>query len=381
MKGFWQVRFRVSGLNAEKLLNEARKRQIPLQSISRQADRSISIGCTPGNYRALATLAEEKGFSVTQTHPAGLLRLLYGLCRRWSLLVGAGICLCLLVFAMSFVWRIEIENAGIYEGEVRLFLNEADVHPGLRRGEIDLAELRQKLEWRLPQVKWVRTEWAGVTLRIRLEEGTPPPGVASAGLPGDIVAAEDGVLLRLTCYAGTPLCKEGDLVRAGQVLIRGVEKGPDGQSVAIKAQGAAVARVWISARMRMPMTEYETVPTGREYNRRVIALPFFQWSFQDTPDYLQWDMDVQKTQLGGAWLPVRLIREKYMEAALELRMRDADTVCLEAGRSAMQMLEKTYPDEDFVDKWVDYSMIEGDIIVATATAEIRRDIARYQKTP
>lgn len=381
MKGLLHVRLRVSGLSAEKLLNEARKRRIPLQSISRQADRSLFVCCAPGSYRALVALAEEKGFSVTQAQPTGLLRLLYGLRRRWGLLAGACFCLCLLIFAMGFVWHIEIENAGMYEGEVRLFLNETGVHPGLRRSEIDLTDLRQKLEWRLPRVKWVRTEWAGVTLRIRLEEGVPPPGVSSAGLPGDVVAAEDGVLLRLTCYAGTPLCKEGDLVRAGQILIRGEEKGMDGQTVAVKAQGAAIARVWVSTRMQTPMTEYETVPTGRMYNRRVIALPFLHWSFQDTPDYLQWDLDVQETLLVGAWLPVRIIREKYMEAALELQMRDTDAVCLEAGRGAMQMLEKTYPDEDFVDKWVDYSMIEGDIIVATATAEIRRDIARYQKTP
>lgn len=381
MKGLLQVRFRISGLSAEKLLNEARKRQIPLQSISRQADRSLFVCCTPGSYRALAALAGEKGFSVTQARPTGLLRLLYGFRRRWGLLAGACLCLCLLIFAMGFVWRIEIENAGIYEGEVRLFLDEVGVHPGLRRSEIDLTDLRQKLEWRLPRVKWVRAEWAGVVLRIRLEEGVPPPGVSSAGLPGDIVAAEDGILLRLTCYAGTPLCREGDLVRAGQVLIRGTEKGASGQTVAVKAQGEAIARVWVSAKIRMPVTEYETVLTGRAYNRRVIALPFLRWSFQDTPDYLQWDMNVQETLLGGAWLPVRLIREEYMEAALELQTRDTDTVCLEAGRGAMQMLEKTYPDEDFVDKWVDYSMIEGDIIVATATAEIRRDIARYQKTP
>ena len=31
------------------------------------------------------------------------------------------------------------------------------------------------MERRLPKVKWVRAEWAGVTLRLRVEEGTPPP--------------------------------------------------------------------------------------------------------------------------------------------------------------------------------------------------------------
>ena len=381
MKGLLQVRCRIAGLSAEKLLNEARKRRIPLQGVSRRQDRSLSVLCAPGSYRALAALAEEKGFSVSPAQPTGILRLLQAFRRRWGLMIGAGLCVCLLVFAMQFVWHIQIENAGTYEGEVRLFLQEMGVRPGLSRSAVHLQELAQKLEWRLPKVKWVRAEWSGVTLRIRLEEGVPPPEVSSAGQPGDIVAAEDGILLRLTCYAGTPLCKEGDLVRAGQVLIRGEERGADGKINAVKAQGAAVARIWISAQAQMPSAEYVTEPTGREQSRRVIALPFFSWSFQDTPEYLQWDLNVSEVPLGGAWLPVRLIRETYLEAAVEMQEGNADEIRREAARAALQILEKTHPDEDFVDKWVDYSMIEGGIIVATATAEIRRDIARYQKTP
>ena len=113
----------------------------------------------------------------------------------------------------------------------------------------------------------------------------------------------------------------------------------------------------------------------------MLKFPFFSFSFQDTPDYLQWDLEIEESNLGGAWLPVRLIRERYWEAAVEENLRNPEEIRREAGKAALQMLEKTFPDEDFVDKWVDYSMIEGDAMIATATAEMERDIARYQKTP
>ena len=73
---------------------------------------------------------------------------------------------------------------------------------------------------------------------MRLEQGVPPPETAVLTGHADVVAAEDGVIKRLTAFAGTPAVKEGDFVRAGQVLIEGQEMGK-----AVKARGEAAARV------------------------------------------------------------------------------------------------------------------------------------------
>ena len=47
--------------------------------------------------------------------------------------------------------------------------------------------------------------------------------------------------------------------------------------------------------------------------------------------------------------------------------------------SPLGILQETQNPNEIVDKWIDFSMIEGDTIVVTATAEISRDIGRYQK--
>ena len=279
---------------------------------------------------------------------------------------------------MTFVWQVRVENAGAYAGEVRAYLREIGVMPGMRRADVDLVGLREKLEWRLPRVKWVRTEFSGVALVVRLEEGVPlPPREEEA--PGNVVAAEDGILRRLTAYAGTPAARAGDLVRAGQVLIRGEEKGQNGEMIPVKARGEAIARVWVSARVRLPLKETVSLPTGREAERRVLVSPFFSWSAQRAPDYLTCDREIARMTVGGAWVPLVLQRETYWEAALEKWDREAEEVKQEGAKAALYALRQALYDQEMVDKWINFSMIEGDTITVEATAEVIREIGRYQK--
>ena len=375
------VRCRVQGLGAEKLLNEARIKGLTLSQVRREADRALSVVCVWRDYAPFAAMAQARGFAVSAAQPTGLLRLLRFFARRWGLWTGCLLCAGLLIYAVGFIWQIRIEDAGAYAGEIRAYLEEIGVTPGLRRSAVSLAELRERLEWRLPRVKWVQTEYRGVALCVRLVEGTPPPTLAGQGGVGDVVAAVDGILLRLTVYAGTPQCAAGELVRKGQVLIRGEERGANGEMIPVKAQGEALARQWISAQAKVSLTETATLPTGRRMERRVLETPFFSWSPQETPEFLAWDVSRQEIMLCGAWLPLRLYREIYYEAALEERPRPVEEVKAEAALAAKNLLQKKLIRLEAVDKFMKISMIEGDTIVATATAEIVCDIARFQKNP
>ena len=224
MKGLFSLRFRITGLNVEKLVNEARKRGLTLQRARREQNRALTVDVSPRNCRALQALAQEMGYETSPAEPLGLLLLWKRILFRPGLWTGVLIGAALLIWSMGYVWQVKVENAGPYAGEIRVFLEENGIQPGVRRSAVDLQALREGLEWRLPKVKWVRAEWAGVTLRLRVEEGTPPPEMSDLQA-GNVVAAEDGLLKRLTVYAGTPEARPGDLVKEGQVLIRGEERG------------------------------------------------------------------------------------------------------------------------------------------------------------
>ena len=374
MKGsLGTVQFRVTGLGLEKLLNAARKQGIVFRAVRRAADRSLLLQIAPGDYAALRNLAEEKGYQVGEKEAVGFLRLLGRLRRRWALLVAGAICLALMIYALGFVWYISVENAGPYAGEVRFYLEESGISPGVRRSLVDIGKVRDDLEWRLPKVKWVRVEWRGVTLRLILEEGTPPPDLAD-GTPGDIVAREDGIVRWIAAYAGTPQVKPGDFVRAGQTLIRGEERGENGEIRTVQAQGEVMARVWVTASVRLPLREYESIPTGNAQERRVIETPFSSWTSREEPEYLVADREIRLLPLGGAWAPITLRREVYREVYLEKTGRNMEDVKREGAKAALEKLNLLVIHDEIVDKWLNFSMIERDTIVVEATAEVSRQI-------
>ena len=379
MKRQGWVRFRLQGLGMEKMMNEARRRGWILRRIQREKSRAVQLEASPADYLALRALAEEKGYQVSEARAVGWLRAEKRFLSRWGVMAGAALGVALVIYALGLVWQVRVENAGPYAGEVRAFLEAEGIRPGIRKGEIDLAALRERLEWRLPRVKWVRTAFSGIALVVRLEEGTPPPDIESAGATGDVVAGEDGVLTRLTVFAGTPAARVGDAVRSGQVLIRGEEKGADGSMVPVKARGEAQARVWICARVRMPLTENRSLPTGRTAQRRVIQTPFFVWSTAEPPAGPGWDREITCVPLGGAWIPLWMRREYNEEYTTEPQERDAETVRQEGERAALRLLNQALIHEETVDKWLKCSMIERGILLIEATAEVSRNIGRYQK--
>ena len=371
-----QVQFRVKGLSAEKLLNAARQQGISFTRVKREKSRSLLLRCSPKDYAAFRALAEEKGYEVSEAQPVGFLRLEKRLGKRTGLWAGALIALGLLIWALGYVWEVRVENAGAYLGEVKTFLNELGIHPGIRRSGVHLSDLRDKLEWRLPKVKWVRAEWQGVSLVVRLEEGVPPPNVVSNEGTGNIVAASDGLIQRVTAYAGTPAVKAGDFVKTGQTLIRGEERGKDGTAHPVQARGEVIARQWISVAARVPVMETASEPTGRKTVFRVIDTPFFSWQREEEPDYLTSDREKETLPLGGVWLPVWVVRETFTEVSLHPRRRDVEEAKREGAQAAIFALNQALINEETVDKWMKFDMIEGDAITVTATAEILKDIGR-----
>ena len=371
-----QVQFRIKGLSAEKLLNAARQQGISFSQVKREKSRSLLLRCSQKDYEAFRIMAQEKGFEISQAQPVGFLRLEKRLAKRIGLWGGALIVLVLLIWALGYVWEVRVENAGAYLGEVKAFLDEQGIHPGIRRSGVHLSDLRDRLEWRLPKVKWVRVEWQGVSLVVRLEEGVPPPEVASNEGAGDVVAASDGLIQRVTAYAGTPTVKAGDFVKAGQTLIRGEERGKDGTAHPVQARGEVIARQWVSAVARVRMTETVSEPTGRRTVLRVVETPAFSCRQEEEPNYLTCDRDREIVPLGGAWLPVWLVRETFAEVSLRPQSRDVEEAKREGAQAAIFALNQALINEETVDKWMKFDMIEGDTITVTATAEILKDIGR-----
>ena len=372
---FVTCRFTLTGLNLERFLNTLQKEGVPLLGARRADRRTLECACYLRDLPRVKQLAAEKGWRVTRERPAQLAAVLGALRRRPGALVGAALALAAALVLSQFVWRVEINGAGPYRADIAAYLTEAGYVPGAQRDALDATALERSLTLRYPEVAWFHAYVSNVTLVVDVTRGVPMPDLPSAR-PGDVVALRDGIVDSVRVYAGTAAVEAGDAVRAGQVLIRGEERGADGAVVPVAARGAVIARCWLAHTVEMSLLEIQSEETGREAAVQQIETPWFSLpAAPETPDFLASNAYITQTPVVGCFFPVWRKTTVLREVSLEYARRPEAEVRAEAGDAALGRLKTLLYGYEIIDKWVDYCMIEDDTLAATATAEWLMDIA------
>ncbi len=243
------VELLIRGPQLEKFINLASNAGLSLWDIRRVGAEVMQIKMQAGSFLQTRNLVKRSKTNVKVLKKVGFVFMLRRIWKRKFFLIGALLCLGLLVYLSNFVWVIQIEG---FEGAARERLYRELNHAGLRRGikrEKLLNEKRlieQEVLIHTKQAVWLGITIRGVVAEVRVIERKSPPA-ASAG--NDLIALREGVITKLVVVRGTPVVKEGDSVARGDLLISGLEWHTDKATGAlvqenIPAQGVVVARVW-----------------------------------------------------------------------------------------------------------------------------------------
>lgn len=367
--------FTLTGLNLERFLNTLQKEGIALVSARRVDRRTLRCICRSTDLEAIAAIAHEKGWRMEKVEPVGLGARLRQLLRRPGLLVGALLAAVLLAVAMRFIWVIRIVDAGPYQADIAAYLNEEGYHPGMPKQHTDAASLSLLLQRRYPQVAWFRVYVNNVTLVVECTQGVPAPELPQAE-PCDLIAARDGVVESVQVYGGTAAVRPGDLVRQGQVLIRGQERGADGEMLPAAARGRVIARCWQEETVRISLSETISRETGRQESRRQLCTPWLCWpDTLETPDYLTYHLSLTDTPVVGSFFPVWQRVAEYREVALEDMQRPVQEAEAEAETAAMKQLRSVLRGYALADTWTETRVGEDGYVYATASGEYLADLA------
>ena len=120
------------------------------------------------------------------------------------------------------VWFIRVE--GNESVPARLILERAadcGVHFGAKAGDVRSEQVKNKLLFGIPELRWAGVNTSGCTAVITVAERQPEEP-AGEELPGDLIARTDGVVTEVILHRGTALVKAGDAVSEGQLLVSGL---------------------------------------------------------------------------------------------------------------------------------------------------------------
>lgn len=367
-------RFVLTGLNLERFMNTMQKAEVPLLSVRRKDHRTLECTCYSSDLPQIRAIAAEKGWRIQREEAAQLSALLLSLLRRPGILVGTVLAVATVMVLSQFIWRIDIHDAGAYRADIAAYLEDEGCRPGLPRTQVDAQALERQLTYRYPEIAWFHVYVSNVSLVVDVSMGVPMPDLPSAE-PADVVAQRGGIVDSVRVYAGTALVKAGDVVQKGQVLIRGVERAADEQLTPVHASGVVMARCWKSLTVQMPLYEIQSEETGHEITRTQLSTPWLSWPESlDSPEFLAYNTYVSTVPVVGSFFPVLRKTITQREVSMHYAPRAVEEVRREAETAALQRLKSALYGYEIIDKWVDYCMIEGDALAATATAEWLMDI-------
>ncbi len=294
-------------------LNEA---GVELFNTSQTGDLTIRFSLRRRDYPRVRALCEKRGEQVKVVERSGFFWQLYALRKRPVLVGGIAFLLACALYLPSRVLFIRVEGNELVP--TRLILEGAEqvgIGFGASRREVRSENVKNALLEAIPTLQWAGINTNGCVATISVRERTQTEQQQKTGGVSSIVAARDGVIRQATVLRGNGVCKVGQAVKSGEVLISGYTDC--GLSIqATRAEGEIFAQTERALTVVTP-DEYSarggSEKTETKYALRIGKKRINFYKNSGIPDATCGRMYTEYvlTLPGGFPLPVTLIVEEY----------------------------------------------------------------------
>lgn len=181
---------------------------------------TVTVEINRLEYKIVKEYVARHGGSVRIIKKSGLYWRLKGFINRPFLIVGCAIVLLLISWIPTRVLFISVEGNTTIPS--RLIIEQANlcgISFGASRREVRSEKMKNRLLGAIPSLQWAGINTNGCTAVISVRERTQKEADAEIHQVGSIVAVRDGIIESCTVQRGNPLCKIGQAVKNGDILI------------------------------------------------------------------------------------------------------------------------------------------------------------------
>ena len=250
-------------LNPEKFLNILWKNNINILNIKRVDVVTLRLKISYDDYFFVSKKVKEMKGKINIIESSGIIFFLGRLKSKMFLTLGGGIFVILLLYFSTFVWSIEINTKNnVSPYEIRQQLYSLGIYPGISKSKIDYKNIEKEIENLNSDILWIRARVQGSTLRITIEEKVNPPNI-SEGKYGNLTSKMEGQVKRVYAFSGRSAVHIGDYVKAGEVLIEGIN-GKEEEPYNVIPNGVVMANTFYEKNMVMKINGTELKRTGEK---------------------------------------------------------------------------------------------------------------------
>lgn len=236
--------------------------------------------------------------------------------------VGLLLFLAFTAVSSRFIWSIEVlgsnNNADILSAAELAGIKIGAYKPALPDGN----EMKNIILTNTDGITWAWVYLKGTKAVIEVREAVLPPAVIDKNTPCDIVAAHDGVITDIIVKEGVALCKKGEPVLKGDILISGTYENADGEKRFEHALGEVYAATVRKTKKNVKLYKKTKKATGKKksYTDLNIFSKHIPLYINADPKFDEYSIKCEKRELKWGrshYLGIELITNTYYEEISE----------------------------------------------------------------
>ena len=373
----------VEGYYIERFINLCSKKQILLWGLERKDNITLIADINKKDFKNLRDIARKTKCKVKIKNKIGLPFVIRKYKKRKIFFILL-ILIFLIIFSLShFIWNIEVEsNTDIAKGEIISLAEQEGLKIGALKNNVDTKNVINRIRLERDDIAWVGIEIKGTNAIIKIEKADAKPEIVDDDDYCNIVADKEGVITKISAGNGTPLVKEGDVVKKGDVLIAGYMEGKYTGKQYVHSIGNVQAKVWHKNTQKVYFKESKKEETGNIETKYSVKINNFQINFnKSVPKFKKYDTieTTEKLKLfSNFYLPIQIVKyeyKEYNEMPVIHSVEESKQIGIER---AQEELKKEIENKEITDKKINVRT-DKDYIEVELIYEVKEQIGIEEK--
>lgn len=367
------VIFTVKGAAPEVFINRATKSGVRLFNVKKHKE-FLYCSVMASEYFALRRVAKQSRVRIKIKNKVGLPFFIRLYKKRKGIFVGI-ICFGLTLYFLSlYVWSIDIKGLeSTDENQFNTLINDLGICTGILKSEIDTPMVEKIIMNKFSNISWVSVNIKGSILSFEVKEKIEAPQIIPKTTPCNVKANNDGQIIRMEVYEGTPEIKNGDAVVKGQLLINGFVEDDFGTCNIRHADAKVFALTKHSLKKEVELCEMQKQKTGKVVERKRLKLFGIELPLTLVPapgaDFEK-NVQIKSVEVGGVCLPISYYKEVWTQFCEQKVVLSAEEAMQKANAELEQEEQEKLKDIKILSKDKKEKFLNGKAtIIADYTCE------------
>ena len=313
---------------------------IPIENVTFLDELSVTFTVERKYVKRLKKFHQKRGERLNQTEGYGMFWSGVRFIHRPVVIFGILFVLLCGFYLPGRILFISVEgNEKLSDHRILEAAQSSGITFGASRRAVRSERVKNAMLADLPELQWAGVNTYGCRAVITVRERPLTPVEPNTAKAGSIVAARDGIVSSVTATKGSAVCRPGQAVKEGQVLISGYSDF--GQVVTVTAaEGDVMGVTSRELKVYSPINCLQRGPQyrlSRKFSVRIgkKRINFFKGSGISSASCVKMYSEYVLKLPGGFELPVVLIEERISECVL-----DAAPVQLDAEKHLSEFAQK-----------------------------------------